>query len=130
VLRPLQRRDSDFEFRSRNACISAYLCIVLSYVGTGIAMGQAPIQEVLPKFLNWFILTETASELEQNTWPNKWRRKQINQAIFSSYYWDNITKYFIYIGVCICSTSKIKSHNVTQCEEWLGSSSNLYIFCF
>jgi len=42
----------------------------LFHVGRGIAMGRSPVQGVLPKCLNVFIVLEVNSESEQTRGPN------------------------------------------------------------
>jgi len=49
-----------------------YFCVVLSCVGTGLAIGQSPVQGFLPKRLNGFVVSEVNSDSEQASGPNSW----------------------------------------------------------
>jgi hypothetical protein len=44
----------EFESLSRHGCVSAFFCLVLSCVGTGLATGWSPVQGVLPNVQNRF----------------------------------------------------------------------------
>jgi len=50
--------------------MSAFLCVVLSCVGTDLATGLSPILRALPKCLNAFIISEVDSESEVGRGPN------------------------------------------------------------
>jgi len=54
-LRPLEHWDRGFESRSRHVCVSAFFCVVLSYVGSGFATGWFLVQGVLRNVKNRFI---------------------------------------------------------------------------
>jgi len=43
----------------------AFLSVVLSYVGTGLAIRWSHVQGILPKYLNRFKVSEVNPELEQ-----------------------------------------------------------------
>jgi hypothetical protein len=45
--------------------MSAFLCVVLPYVGKDLPMGRSPIQGVLPKYLKGFTVSEVNSDSEQ-----------------------------------------------------------------
>jgi len=45
---PLEHWGRGFESRSRHECVSAFFCVVLSCVGSGLAMGRSTVQGVLP----------------------------------------------------------------------------------
>jgi hypothetical protein len=45
--------------------MSAFFCVVLSCVRRGLVMDRSPIQGVLRKCLNGFIVSEVSSESEQ-----------------------------------------------------------------
>jgi hypothetical protein len=47
-LRSLECWDRRFESCSGHGCVSAFLCVVLSCVGRGLASGRSPVQGVLP----------------------------------------------------------------------------------
>jgi hypothetical protein len=60
--------DRGFETRSRHGYMYAILFyVVLHCVGRGLAMGRSPIQGVLPKRPNGFVVSEVNSELERTT---------------------------------------------------------------
>jgi hypothetical protein len=59
----------------RHGCISAFFCVVLSCVGLGLAMGWSPVQGVLPKWLNGFIVSEVNSQPEQTRELNPWNKQ-------------------------------------------------------
>jgi len=40
---PLEHWDRGFESRSMYGCVSAFFCVVLSCVDTGLAMGRSPV---------------------------------------------------------------------------------------
>jgi hypothetical protein len=56
--------------------MSAFLGVVLSCVGGGLAMGRSPVQGVLQKCLNWFIISEINSKWEHARKPNPWNEQQ------------------------------------------------------
>jgi uncharacterized membrane protein YkvI len=43
----LEHWDRGFEYHSRHICVSAFFCVVLSCVGTGLASGRSLVQGVL-----------------------------------------------------------------------------------
>jgi hypothetical protein len=45
--------------------MSAFFYVVLSSVGTGLAIGRSPTLGILPTYLNGFIVLEVNSEPEQ-----------------------------------------------------------------
>jgi hypothetical protein len=50
--------------------MSAFFCVGLSCVTTGVAMGLSPIQGDLPKYPNGFIVSEVNSNSAQARRPN------------------------------------------------------------
>jgi hypothetical protein len=74
---------------SNTACgMGICFCVVLSYVGRGLASGWSPCKEAyqLPK---WFIIPESSSIMKQATRPNpySWRRRKL--WVVSSSLWSN-----------------------------------------
>jgi len=52
------------EFHSRHGYMSAFMCVVLSCIGNGLAIGRSPIQGVIPRCLDKFVVPEINSESE------------------------------------------------------------------
>jgi hypothetical protein len=50
--------------------MSTFFCVVLSCAGGGLKMGRSPVQRVLPKCLDGFVVSEVSSESEQAIGPN------------------------------------------------------------
>jgi len=47
-LQSLEHWDRGFESRSMHGCVSAFFCVMLSFVGSGLATGCSPVQGVSP----------------------------------------------------------------------------------
>jgi hypothetical protein len=63
----------DFESRSRHGCVSAFFCVVLSCVGSGLETGWSPVQEVLrnvQKYIHNFQKSNSESEDARGPNPN------------------------------------------------------------
>jgi hypothetical protein len=72
IVSMLEHWDHGFESHSTHGCISAFLCVVLPWVGRRLAMNWSPIQGVLPKWLKRFIVPEVNSESEKSRRSKSW----------------------------------------------------------
>jgi hypothetical protein len=67
---PLEHWNRGFKCRSGHRHMSVSFSVILSCVGSGLTMGQPPVQGVLPGYLNAFIVSEVNSELKLAKGPN------------------------------------------------------------
>jgi hypothetical protein len=61
----LEHWDRGFESQSKHRLMSQFFYALLSYVGRGLVIDLSPIQELLPKCLKGFTISEISSDLEQ-----------------------------------------------------------------
>jgi hypothetical protein len=103
--------DRGFESRSWHVCVSAFVYVELSCVGSGLATGWSPIQGVLPtvqKYIPKF--KKSNSESQKARGPN-----------------PNLLYYLLYFGrLGILNTMRAKppphSHQALAAEQWVQPS--------